>query len=244
MNDIAPLKPTEPFLRAAQELGIAFDHGELEKLGRYLALMLDTNTRVNLTAITEPADAWMRHNLDSLTLLPFLVQAEAKTVIDVGSGGGAPGIPLAIALPDVEFTLLEATGKKVAFLEMCVEALGLRNVRVVNDRAETAGAKDSPLRGRFDVAIARALGPLPVLLELTVPFVKVSGFLLAVKGARADAEIREAKQALHMLHCEVANVHETLTSRIVVVEKLRATPGKYPRSPGEPKRSPLGTTRP
>ena len=104
------LKPTESFLKGANDLGVEFDPDDLDKLGRYLALLLDANMRFNLTSVTDPAEAWTRHMLDSLTLVPFIDSAHAKRAIDVGSGGGLPGIPLAIALPDCEFTLLEATG--------------------------------------------------------------------------------------------------------------------------------------
>ncbi len=239
MSGVNALSPTDEFLRAASEAHIEFEPGELEQLGRYLAILLDANTRMNLTRITDPAAAWMRHIFDSLTLLPFIAQAEARRVVDVGSGGGAPGIPLAITLPHVQFSLLEATGKKANYLEATAKELGLRNVRVIGERAELAGAKDSEWREHFDVAIARALGPLNVLLELALPLVTVNGHLLAIKGERADAEVMEAKKALHQLHAEVVDIHPTPTGRIVVVEKRRATPAKYPRQPGEPKRAPL-----
>lgn len=239
MNDVKPLAPTDEFLHAAQSLGIAFDPGEVERLGHYLALLLDANSRMNLTRITAPGEAWKRHVLDSLTLLPCIVAANAARVVDIGSGGGAPGIPLAIVLPDVAFTLIEATGKKCAYLESAANALRCSNVAVHMNRAESAGAPGAPLRELFDLATARALGPLRILLELAAPLVKVGGHILAIKGEKADEEIHEAKRALHALHCGVVDVHDTPTGRIVVIEKRARTPGKYPRSPGEPKRNPL-----
>lgn len=236
---MTPVTPTDEFLGAARDLDIEFEAGEVEQLGRYLALLLDANARMNLTRITEPGEMWMRHALDSLTLFPFLVQAKAERVIDVGSGGGTPGIPLAIARPEIRFVLLEATGKKAAFLDDAVTALELANVGVLNERAEDAARKVGGHREAFDVAVARALGPLPVLLELTLPFVKPRGHVLAIKGAKAEAEVRDAEHALHVLKAEVADMHETPTGRIVVVEKLAPTPGRFPRPPGEPKRNPL-----
>ena len=233
------LQPSESFLKSAIDLGIEFERGELEALGEYLALLLDANTRFNLTSVTDPDEAWTRHILDSLTLLPFLHSAQATSAIDVGSGGGLPGVPLAIALPEVQVTLLEATGKKARFLEEVAHKLGLRNVRVVNQRAESAG-QDPAHRERYDIVIARAVGKLPVLLELTVPFAKVGGNVLAMKGEKAAQEITESKQTLHMLHARVAESAHTPGGVIVVIEKQRKTPGKYPRAPGEPSRSPLG----
>jgi 16S rRNA (guanine527-N7)-methyltransferase len=149
---------------------------------------------------------------------------------------------LAIVMPDVQFTLVEATGKKAKFLEQTAQALDLHNVTIVNERAETLGRDHHPggHREQYDAVIARAVGKLPVLLELTVPLAKIGGHVLAMKGERAAEEIAEAKQALHLLHAHVVDSHQTPTGTIVVIEKQRKTPRTYPRLPGEPKRSPLG----
>ena len=239
LPDLRMLQPTESFLKGAIDLGIEFEQRELDALGEYLALLLDANTRFNLTSVTDPDEAWTRHILDSLTLLPFIHSAQATSAVDVGSGGGLPGIPLAIALPDVQITLLEVTGKKARFLEEVANKLRLQNVRVVSQRAESAG-QDPAHRERYDIVLARAVGKLPVLLELTVPFARVGGHVLAMKGEKAAQEIAEAKQALHMLHVRVAETANTPGGVIVVIDKQRKTPGKYPRSPGEPGRLPLG----
>jgi len=238
-RDLLPQPPPEFFTRAAQ-LGIEFDPGDIDKLSRYLGLLLQTNTRFNLTAITDPSEAWMRHIFDSLTLVPYVISLEAKTVIDVGSGGGLPGIPLAIVLPEKQFTLLEATGKKARFLQDAVNKLEIPNVRVINERAEMVGADHkSGHREQYDIVIARAVGRLPVLLELTVPLAKVGGHVLAMKGERAAEEIADAKQALYLLHAQVTDTIATPTGTLVIIEKMRKTPRTYPRAPGEPKRSPL-----
>ena len=159
----------------------------------------------------------MRHVQDSLTLVPFLASAGAKRVIDVGSGGGLPGLPLAIAMPDVEFTLLEATGKKAAFLADTARALGCGNVRVVQERAEVAGQDHHVHRARYDVAVSRAVGRLNVLAELTVPFVREGGTVLCIKGAQAPEEVAEAKQALYRLHAQVADLVRTPTGTVTRV---------------------------
>lgn len=242
------LIPSPRFVNDAADLGIEFERGDIEKLGRYLALLLAANKRFNLTAITDPDEAWTRHIFDSLTLVPFIVSIRENSagvspmrVIDIGSGGGLPGIPLAIALHDVEFTLVEATGKKARFLEEMAKSLGLANVKVVNDRAEVIGQDHKNHREQYDVVIARAVGRLAVLLELTVPLAKVEGFVLAMKGEKAAEEIAEAKQALHLLHAHVVETMKTPTGALVIVQKQRKTPRAYPRGPGEPKRAPLGT---
>ena len=232
------LRPPDSFRREAEAFGLAFDSGDLERLGSYLAMLLDANTRFNLTAISDPDGAWIKHIFDSLTLLPYIASAQATRVIDVGSGGGLPGVPLAIAIPAMQFTLLEATGKKAKFLRDVIQALELSNVEVINDRAETLG-HDPHHREHYDVVVARAVGRLATLLELTVPLAAVGGHVLTIKGRKAIQEISDAKKALHLLHCAVVETSHTPTGTIVVIKKLRGTAKRYPRRPGEPKRAPL-----
>lgn len=230
------------FVEAARELGVEFEASDLERLGRYLAMLLAANEVVNLTAISDAEQAWTRHVLDSLTLMaPLSELEEGARVIDVGSGGGLPGIPLAICMGHLRFTLLEATGKKAQFLRAASAALGLTNVEVVNERAEAAGQDHRDHRERYDAVVARAVGPMSVIAELTVPLAKEgTGRVLLVKGQRAEEELASAKAALHLLHAVHAGTIETPTGKIVVLEKPRKTPRAYPRAAGEPKRRPLG----
>lgn len=240
------LAPIAAVLAAAESQGIAFEPGDLDRLGRHLAYLRDANRRFNLTAVDEPEAMWTRHVLDSLALLPVIEALRedrgggALRIIDVGSGGGFPGMPLAVALHDREVTLLEATGKKARFLREVVDALGLEGVVVEQARAEEAGRDRERHREGYDAVVSRAVGPLPTLLELTVPFAKVGGIVLAIKGERAAEEIAESKAALHALHARALDPIRTPTGTIVVVEKLRTTPKLYPRRAGEPKRVPLG----
>ena len=222
------------------KLGIELDPGDLERLGSYMAMLLHANQYMNLTAVTDPDELWTRHVLDSLSLVPFIASVQARTVIDVGSGGGLPGLALALVLPEIKFTLLEATAKKARFLEEAARLLKLVNTVVVNDRAESIGVDREHHREKYDVVTARAVGRLPVLLELTIPLAVVGGYALAIKGARAQEEIDSARTALHLLHCRVSDIVATPTGTIVVIEKQRRTPKIYPRRPGEPKRAPLG----
>lgn len=250
-----PEAPAE-FVELARGAGIEFDPGDLDRLSMFLALMLDENTRQNLTAITDPAEAWMRHILDALTLLPVLAglaPEEPARVIDVGSGCGVPGIPLAICMPQHHFTLLEATGKKARFLAACARSLGLSNVEVLAERAEVAGqdrgaragtgSRRGAKRESFDAAIARAVGPMNVVAELTVPFVRVGGTILLIKGQRAEEELAQAGEALRTLGARHEATISTPTGRLVVLAKERPTPANYPRRDGEPKRAPLGVHR-
>lgn len=256
LASLAPLEPTAEFLAAVAEVGIEFDAGELHRLGQYLAMLLATNERFNLTAITDPAQAWMRHIYDALTLMPALhslreEQQENDTspskkmkVIDVGSGGGVPGIPLAIALPDDFFTLLEPTGKKAEFLRRAIAAIGITNAGVVCARAEVAAQDPKVYREKFDAAVVRAVGRLVEIAELCVGFVKPPGVILAIKGEKADEEVAEASKAFASLKLEHADTFVSKTGRVVILTKLDVTPRMYPRADGEPKRRPLGLPAP
>ncbi len=231
--------PPQSFLDSAEHMGIAFDDGDLDRPGHWPDLLISGNERMNLTRILHPEDAWHRHVLDSLSLLPMVMSSGATSLIDIGSGGGAPGTPLAIVCPELRVGLVETTGKKARFLEETAQTLGLENIEVFNDRAERLAALGEPQREAWDVVTARALGRLPVLLELTIPFAKVGGHVLAIKGEQAAAEIEESRGALHRLHSTVVETVRTTTGTVVVIEKPRATPKRYPRGVGEPARSPL-----
>ena len=231
--------PPQSFIESASHMGIAFDGDDLDRLGRWLELLVRGNERMNLTRILHPEDAWHRHVLDSLSLLPMVHSSEAGCLVDIGSGGGAPGIPLAIVCPHLRIGLVETTGKKADFLNETASDLGLSNITVYKDRAERLASSDGPQRETWDLVTARAVGRLPVLLELMVGFARVGGHLLAIKGDQAQQEIAEARGALHRLHVGVVDTIRTTTGTVVVVEKNRPTPKRYPRAAGEPKRSPL-----
>lgn len=246
----APLEPPAWLDEEAGAIGVEFEPGEAQRLGAYLALLLQANTTMNLTSVTEPDAAWRRHILDSLTLVGALIDLpEGSSVVDVGSGGGLPGLPLAICMPGLKFTLLEATGKKAEFLRRAVAALDLRHVEVVQERAErfghdrgvrTGAGRVGIRREAFDAVTARAVAKLASLVELTVPLAKVGGRVLLIKGEKATAELEEATPALHLLKAVHAQTIETPSGKIVVIEKRAATPRDYPRRDGEPTRSPLG----
>ena len=234
--DVVP----EHFCNSVAELGIEFDEGDLPQLAEYVDLLLETNKLFNLTAVKDPGEAWTRHILDSLSLIPCLSTEEVEHVVDVGSGGGLPGIPLAITMPNVTFTLVESTKKKAMFLHKAVERLSLDNVTIIAERAENLATPDGGFRNIADAVIARAVGPLNVLLELTVPFAKIGGVVVAIKGEKAPQEIEDATKALHVLRSEIESSTRSTTGTILMIRKKEATPKAYPRQAGEPKRAPIG----
>jgi 16S rRNA (guanine527-N7)-methyltransferase len=225
-----PEPPAIPCDAAAREqlarLGIELSESEETLLARYLGMLFATNERFNLTRIDRES-AWSRHIVDSLTLLAPLASIDkAESAIDIGSGGGLPAIPLAVARPEIGWTLLEATAKKARFLEAVASRLGLGNVAVVQGRAEAVAR--GPLREKFDVATSRAVGALDGLALLSVPFLRIGGLMLAIKGERAPEEIAAAKQVLYELHAAVVGEIRTETNTIVAIEKQRKTPAKFP----------------
>lgn len=231
--------PTPAFHRTLAEQHIELEAGELEQLATHLDLLLEANERVNLTAIKEPAEAWVRHVADSLSLVPFLGETGARAVVDLGSGGGFPGVPLAIAMPQVRFTLVESVGKKTRFLQEVVDRLGLSNVNVRQARAEDLAEYKGGQRESFDAVVCRAVGALAGLVELSLPLVRVDGWLLAIKGEKAPDEILAAERALAELHGEVSATHRTPTGTIVAIRKTAKTSRLYPRGQGLPGRKPI-----
>lgn len=225
----------------AARAGISLDAAQHHRLSRYLDLLLEANATMNLTRITERAAAEVQHVGDALTVLPLLPSGDIS-VADVGSGGGVPGIPLAIARADLQILLIESTKKKAAFLERAIADLGLTNVRVSSDRAEDVGQSD--LRETFDVAIARAVATLDWLAEWCLPLVKVRGKVLAMKGKRAADELAAAARTPRQLGGGVPITHRVDlpgTDSLVIVEmpKVRKTDPRYPRPATRAKGNPV-----
>jgi 16S rRNA (guanine527-N7)-methyltransferase len=219
LPSVTPLEPTAAFTSALAELGLEITREAQQKLGAYLALLLAMNERVNLTAINTPDEAWLRHGLDALTLLPMLASLrEGCAVLDVGSGGGVPAIPLAIARPDLKFTLIESTKKKAAFLADACKQLALDNARVIADRAESV----APSMARsFNAVTARAVAKIDELIPWTAPFAKPGARLLFIKGARADEELAEAKKTIARFKLAHDGTTLTPTGRIVAFSFAR-----------------------
>jgi 16S rRNA (guanine527-N7)-methyltransferase len=221
-----------------------------EQLHRYRDLLLERNARTNLTAIRDPEGVDRRLIAESLRLLPALDDATTAgdEAIDIGTGGGIPGMPLAIARPDLRWTLVDATAKKVAFLRDVIAELTLSNVVLYHGRIEEL-AHESHLRARYHVLTARAVSSLPALLELGLPMIRTGGTLLLPKGPDIAVELAAARQAAGMLggrivsHDPLPDAGTDVETTLVVVSKERDTPGAYPRRAGMPARSPLGMPR-
>jgi len=225
-------------------VGIRLTRLQLAALGQYEGLLLEWNSRYNLTAIRDPQEIRARHFLDSLTCLIAMRGTPMERVIDVGSGAGFPGIPLKIACPDMQLTLLESIGKKADFCRQVVQSLNLKAVSVISGRAETLG-QASDHRQRYDWALARAVAVMPVLAEYLLPLVKIGGHALAMKGESAPVEAQSAENALRLLGGSLRQlIPVTLPSVVeerylVVVDKTASTPAAYPRRVGIPAKRPL-----
>jgi 16S rRNA (guanine527-N7)-methyltransferase len=233
-------------VNGAQKIGISLNKSQIGLFELYFHELVDWNTRINLTAITDMEDVQIKHFLDSLTLIS-VIKDKASTdccIIDVGSGAGFPGIPLKIAMPYIKMTLLEATAKKVLFLEHIVKQLKLQDVEIINLRAEEAAQKPE-YREQFDFAVSRAVAELAVLAELTLPFCKTGGCVVAQKKGDIQLEIEQSLKAVEMLGGRLSKVEKIDLSGLdderylVMIDKIQPTLAKYPRRPGMPGKRPL-----
>ena len=228
----------------ADEAGIPLTAEQIGQFSVYHEMLLDWNTRMNLTALTAPEDVAVKHIIDSLTAYDAALFDGARTLIDVGTGAGLPGIPLAVYAPHLTVTLLDSLNKRVRFLTEVTAAMGLPNVRCIHARAEEA-ARTAEHRAAYDIVVSRAVARLPVLLEYTLPFVRVGGTLLALKGRAYAEEQKEARRAAEVLgggRITARPVHLPGLDdvrAILTVTKERQTPAAYPRGGGAPTRRPL-----
>ncbi len=238
----------EALVTGAAALGIALDAGQVERFARYRQLLLEWNARFNLTAITDPAEVVTRHFLDSLTValgVPPALRAGTPRVLDVGAGAGFPGLALMIAFPQWLVTLLEATGKKVRFLEAVIAEMGATNVRAIAGRAEDL-AHQPAYRAAYDVVTARAVAALPTLLEYCAPFAAVGGWLILPKKGDLAAELAQGERAAPQLGTRMLDplpitVPPLDDGRVLVLARQeRRCPPQYPRAAGAPAKKPLG----
>ena len=226
-------------VKGLAQLGLS-DHA-VPQLEAYASQLLEKNKVMNLTAITQPDQVATLHLLDCAALLPLSPLAD-KTVIDVGTGAGLPGMVLALLTPDARFTLLDSLGKRIDFLQEVCDDMGLTHVTCVHARAEEFAGQH---REQYDVAVSRAVAQLNVLCELTLPLVKVGGRFIAMKSTSSDQEIQEARSAVSQLGGRIAAVRDydvpqtDVRHRAVIIEKVKATPRQFPRSFARIKKSPL-----
>lgn len=210
----------------------------------YYEILTDWNSKMNLTAITDKDEVWLKHFEDSLSLEQMIDLNKVDTVIDVGTGAGFPGIPLKIVYPHLRLTLLDSLDKRVRFLDNVINQLGLQDVEAVHGRAEDM-ARQEDYREKFDLCVSRAVAALPVLTELCVPFVKVGGFFVSYKAERAAEEIEYSKAAIDLLGATIGDIKEFRlsgtdnTRTLIRIDKSYATSDKYPRRAGIPSKKPL-----
>jgi 16S rRNA (guanine527-N7)-methyltransferase len=237
----------------ARELGISLTDDQLGSFQVYYETLIDWNQRVNLTRITGYEEVQTKHFLDSLSCWEAIARVwdvpagetdVSIQAVDVGSGGGFPGVALKIAIPALGLTLLEATGKKAEFLQVLVERLDLPDMTVIGARAEEVG-QDPNHREGYDLALARALAKMATLAELTLPLVRIGGLVIAQKGEKPASELEVAQTAIHTLGGQVKEIVPTTipglnsVRHLVTLKKVSPTPAKYPRRPGMPTKRPL-----
>lgn len=232
----------EKILPLCEEFGLILDSAAVDRLNTYGNLLLEWNEKMNLTAITEPEEVLYKHFLDCLMFFKNVEVPSGARVIDVGTGAGFPGLVLKIARPDINLTLLDGLNKRLTFLAEVLREIGLE-AQLVHARAEDAG-KDPLYREKYDIACARAVAALPVLCEYCIPFVKVGGQFVAMKGASGKEEMLAAQNAYKVLGCEKStiiceNLRENEARAFIISKKISQTSPKYPRIGGKIKKSAL-----
>ena len=225
-----------------KELNIEISEKQLNQFYNYMNILIEWNKVMNLTNITEPEEIIQKHFVDSLTVLKSI--KENASIIDVGTGAGFPGIPIKIAFPETRITLLDSLNKRIKFLEEVINKLELKNIETIHGRAEEV-AHNKKYREKYDIAIARAVAPLNVLSEYLLPFVKIGGYAICMKGTKGKEEAEEGKNAIKILGGEITNSREfnlpnTEMARVIIeIEKIKNTEKKYPRKAGTPTKMPL-----
>ncbi|MBM6761164.1 16S rRNA (guanine(527)-N(7))-methyltransferase RsmG [Megamonas hypermegale] len=229
---------------AATEYGLNLTEDQISAFNKYYELLYEWNKKINLTAITEPKDVAIKHMVDSLSCFKADLFKENTSLIDVGTGAGFPGLPLKIFYPSLKLTLLDSLNKRVKFLQLVVDELGLKDVEVIHARSEEA-ARNKKYREKFDLATARAVARLPIICEYCLPFVKDGGTFIALKGRQYEEEATQAQKAIKVLGGEIADIMPVKLPEIddkravIYIKKIKSTPKTYPRKAGTPERNPI-----
>ena len=234
------LEFSNDLIEKANSIGVEISQKQAEQFYTYMELLLEWNEKMNLTAITDPEEVILKHFIDSLTIIPYL--KEADTVLDIGTGAGFPGIPLKILEENKKFTLLDSLNKRIIFLQTVITELELKNIQAIHGRSEEFVSKE---RETYDIVTSRAVARLNVLLEYMLPFVKVGGRCICMKSFEIEEELKEAKKAIEILGGEIEKIDEItlpntdIKRKIVVIKKVKNTPSKYPRKAGTPAKEPI-----
>lgn len=236
------------FEQGLQQLGISLEQSQIDAFLKYYELLVEWNSFMNLTAITEFKEVCIKHFLDSLSLVKVIDCHQKLTLIDIGTGAGFPGIPLKIAFPELKITLLDSLGKRVKFLNEVIHQLGLQDIEAIHGRAEDyamSSAMPASLRESFDVCVSRAVANLATLSEYCLPYIKVGGSFISYKSEKLAEERQLAENAISLLGGEISSQNEfvlpcsDIYRNLFIIKKVKQTPKKYPRKAGLPSKEPL-----
>ncbi|PRR90060.1 MULTISPECIES: 16S rRNA (guanine(527)-N(7))-methyltransferase RsmG [unclassified Bacillus (in: firmicutes)] len=234
----------EQFTAALVEKGMTLSPVQLEQFETYFRMLVEWNEKMNLTSITEKEEVYLKHFYDSISAAFFIDFHKVTTICDIGAGAGFPSIPLKICFPHLHVTIVDSLQKRITFLNELAKGLNLQDTTFYHDRAETFGQRKEK-RESYDLVTARAVARLSVLSELCLPLVKKEGLFVALKASAAEEEMQAGKKAVTVLGGEVVEKHsfvlplEESERNIIVIEKKKQTPKKYPRKPGTPNKSPI-----
>lgn len=238
------MSPLEELLcESCRKIGVELNQAQLKQFMTYKDMLIVWNEKMNLTAITDDREIILKHFVDCLALCSG-ADMSGKKIIDVGTGAGFPGVPVKIACPDIDITLLDSLNKRITFLNELTKALGLEKTDCVHMRAEDGG-NDKGLRESFDMCISRAVANLAVLCEYCLPFVRVGGMFISMKGPDVSQEISEAEKAIKVLGGEISEIKKVsipetdINHSLIIIKKIRSTPSKYPRKAGKVKKEPI-----
>jgi 16S rRNA (guanine527-N7)-methyltransferase len=226
----------------AKKIGIVLEEEQIEQFYQYEKLLLIWNEKINLTAITKPEEIILKHFIDSMTIAKYI--GANKTLVDVGTGAGFPGIPLKIIRKDIQITLLDSLNKRVQFLNEIIKQLELKEVETIHGRVEEFG-KNKKYREKFDYATSRAVANLTTLSEYLLPLVKIEGKCICMKGSTVKEEIDQSQKAIAILGGKIEEIEafqlpeSDIDRHIVLLRKIKQTPAKYPRKPGTPSKEPI-----
>ena len=224
------------------EIGLEFTEEQLDKFFKYMNLLLEWNEKINLTAITEPEEVILKHFIDSLTISKYI--EKNKTLADVGTGAGFPGIALKIYRNDLKITLVDSLNKRINFLNEVIKELNLKEIKTVHSRIEDFG-KSKEYREKFDYTTARAVANLSVLSEYLIPIAKIDGQCICMKGSNVEEEVDTSKNAIKILGGKIKKIEEfnlpksDIIRNVIIIKKFKNTPAKYPRKAGIPAKEPL-----
>lgn len=225
-----------------QKIHIKLREEQIKKFYTYMNLLLEWNEKMNLTAITEPNEVILKHFIDSLTISKYI--EDDSTVIDMGTGAGFPGIPLKIVREDINITLVDSLNKRIKFLDEVIEKLELKNIKTIHARAEEFG-RNVKYREKFDYTTSRAVANLSTLAEYLIPLVKIKGKVISMKGSTVSEEIEMGKKAINVLGGKILKIDEfslpdsDIKRNIIMIEKIKSTPNRYPRKAGTPAKDPI-----